>query len=556
MNAHNHNVTVDLGNGQTATLVVESVNYLDADGSETFRTVPSEGGSAYTVVAGERLDVVEEHNGVFTIPQSRMETLQAKINKVARKAEKVGCVPPSFDIIGMFEVDQRTPQEVEIGFAPRYEMFNLVTVSGGEVKYAGWRLLGAIESASGSYLINTVPGEAIPVQFKNRDEVDPLYCDHCKVRRHRHATFIVAHEDGSVKQVGRQCIRDFLGHNSPAQIASYLQHVLDLEDEISDEFSGDSSAYLEPVFSALDFLTMTRTVMREIGWVSRSAAKNSWDGEQATCDIAFSVMMPAANEKDRAEKAAFMAKVTDADRKFAADALAWAPSLWEGKDDVSDYIWNLQSALESKLVGAKTIGLVASLLSCYAKHLEMEIINKKRSSYENNFLGNVGEKITVKVEVSFVHYIENDWGTTQLVKFLTAEGNTLVWFCSSSKDYEVGERCQITGKVKKHETYRDTTQTILTRCSTIPLDRVYAKLTAKQADLVSSKVTEVIPYSEDVPETLCMDDTLLCIPSSAVERAQELVAWLNTQGRVGKGAVKKIMKNWDTEEMGEIVAAA
>jgi len=554
----NTTVTVDLGNNETATLIVEDVNYLDADGKETFLSVPTEGGSAYTFVGDEKLSVVDVHEGVYTIPASRFDALDKKFATLAKKAAKVGCEAPSYTVVGAYFVDHRDAEEIEAGLPKRLEKISLITVDGGVVKYNGWRLLGVIESDSealrGTYMVNVVPGETIPPKFRNRDEIDPLYCDHCRSRRRRTATFIVAHDDGEVKQVGRQCIRDFLGHSSPERLASYMQYLLELDGDLQDDDEFSSGCRVEYTYSIIEFLTIVRTVMREAGWMSRGAARNSYDGRQATADIAWSIITPAYSPKDREDKVKWMAKVTDADREFAQAALAFAPSLWEGKEDVSDYIFNMQGALSNNIIGHKTTGLVASLLSCYAKHLEMEIVKKARENDANEHIGSVGERITFKATITMVKYFENEWGTKTMIKFLTSEGNTLVWWYSGDDDYEQGESYKVTGTVKKHDEYRGTNTTTVARCACSPVDVTYVKLTKKQAELVATRVEATWGYGETRPETMWMTDNLLCIPTSAVASALELVEWLSNQGRVGKGAVKKIEKEWDAEELGQLAA--
>jgi hypothetical protein len=91
---------------------------------------------------------------------------------------------------------------------------------------------------------------------------------------------------------------------------------------------------------------------------------------------------------------------------------------------------------------------------------------KKLESLENNrHLGTVGEKHDFgTVVVDFVRTIDGYYGQTTLTKFLTEEGDLLVWFRSGNKtDLTQGQKIKLSGKVKKHDSYNGRKQTVLTR---------------------------------------------------------------------------------------------
>ena len=90
----------------------------------------------------------------------------------------------------------------------------------------GWLLIGAaFIAAAAETAVHSVPGIECPTLFATRHR-----CDHCNTKRKRKDTFIVrkrssrglviAEADGDYEymQVGRQCIRDFLGVD-PSQLA-------------------------------------------------------------------------------------------------------------------------------------------------------------------------------------------------------------------------------------------------------------------------------------------------------------------------------------------------
>jgi hypothetical protein len=68
-----------------------------------------------------------------------------------------------------------------------------------------------------------------------------------------------------------------------------------------------------------------------------------------------------------------------------------------------------------------------------------------------------------RVLCTLVRPIDSRYGVTYLHRFVTAEGNSLTWFASSTQLKE-GAHYNLKGTVKAHEVYRGEKQTLLTRC--------------------------------------------------------------------------------------------
>src|SRR3972149_3916096 len=70
-------------------------------------------------------------------------------------------------------------------------------------------------------ILRNVPGETLPESWRRADQK----CDHCGLIRKRNETFVVRHEDGTLKQIGRQCIADFLGHKGPEGMLAAAEYL-------------------------------------------------------------------------------------------------------------------------------------------------------------------------------------------------------------------------------------------------------------------------------------------------------------------------------------------
>ena len=108
-----------------------------------------------------------------------------------------------------------------------------------------------------------------------------------------------------------------------------------------------------------------------------------------------------------------------------------------------------------------------------AERLEREARIKAQKAI-SQYVGEIGQRITVKVTYQFSTEWETKFGWQSLYGFKDAEGNVFTWKTSSvpevlnaeGKDVVIhkGDEVTITGTVKEHSEYRDEKQTVLTRC--------------------------------------------------------------------------------------------
>jgi len=88
-----------------------------------------------------------------------------------------------------------------------------------------------------------------------------------------------------------------------------------------------------------------------------------------------------------------------------------------------------------------------------------------RKASLNEWVGTEKERLrNLELAVTNVREYEGDYGTTTYITFRDAEGRTLQWKASGTRDLEVGHNVKLTGTVKKHEVYRERNITQLARC--------------------------------------------------------------------------------------------
>lgn len=82
----------------------------------------------------------------------------------------------------------------------------------------------------------------------------------------------------------------------------------------------------------------------------------------------------------------------------------------------------------------------------------------------SNYIGQVGERIKINITVTkAVKLLDDRYGPKNLYEMRDANNNIYVWITTLNRLVE-GESATIKGIVKEHKKYKNTKQTILTRC--------------------------------------------------------------------------------------------
>lgn len=411
----------------------------------------------------------ETNNQTFTIPSWNVDKLRNEFNKLAKKASKLGCEPPVLVEQKVEQiVDPDFEQQIAVGVirrdqAPKITVHTF-TIEGNGPKLAGWKFLGTLDhnTIPGSVIVNAVPGETVPQQFFHNDAV----CDHCGKIRRRTETFVVEQENGDLKQVGRQCIRDFLGHDPSALIrylSSLRRFVASLDEEEMRKGSGGSGYW---TFNSYEVLKLTNAVIRTFGWVSRTRAAQEYPPIDSTSDIVLTIMAPPFNEDARKARQQIIDKIewnNEKDEAAADGALQWL----EKQTDDSGYLHNLRVlANANDGIPVNMLGYWCSLIAVYLKEQE-KLIRAERQKRTSEWYGNVKDKVEITVKVESKHAFETQYGTTRLHKMIDNDGRAFTWFASSASGMEQGHTYRIKGTIKKHDEYNGWKQTILTRVKAI-----------------------------------------------------------------------------------------
>lgn len=402
----------------------------------------------------------------YSIPEINIETLEKKLARIARKADKYGC-PFVYNRVGdHFEEKEYRDAETGKNFK---EIVHYIDVEvEGTAKIDGWEFVATLDYTPAGNIIKGTGKVEVPEKYYSCTP----WCEHCKTARDRKSSYIVWNEDtGDFAQVGRNCLRDFTGGLSAEAVASYEQWIKEAE-EMS-VFTGYGLGWHQSYFNCIDFMAITAEVIRIYGYVKRNTP-----GTECTADhaeniyrITHGMRLGALADYIRDQYDEAVSKGFNPDRPEALELAQHVRDWVNGSDQNSNYIHNLKVACANDEVDGGKLGLLVSAFPAYDREMDYRAEKLRRELRDreagalSRYIGNVGDRITVTIaECKALTSWETDWGITTIYRFVDTDGNHIIWKTSKWIDDEQVIGKTIKGTVKDHRDFREVHQTELTRC--------------------------------------------------------------------------------------------
>lgn len=389
----------------------------------------------------------------FRVPVENIALLVKKIADLNKKAKKLGtkeCTITYGDRVvvkvNRGNVDWTDDLRDQMWGSDRdlYREYQMVSVEGEmPILPGGWVFVGKLEPHEAGTIVKSIPGQEIPESFQ---EADAMYCEHCKTRRYRKETFVV--KSGSTYvQVGRSCLKDFLGHASPEQYASYAEYLMDMEATIRDIESYGS-------MGAGDYSTNTvETIAAAISAIKRDGFAGS--SSEYTQPTKFTVMDYFVPPRGDAAKGFVQLVVTDDDTKKAELTIEWVKVKAQSNKD--EFWQNLNKFVSVQVNKPNTYGYLAAAAMMFLKEQnELAAKQKLSDGIKDEAIGNEGVRVQLTAEVISAHkyqrqsYHYYDSGMSQILMLKTKNGNLVKMF-SSNLDIEKGNFVQLTGRLGRCE---------------------------------------------------------------------------------------------------------
>ncbi len=406
------------------------------------------------------------------MPVYKKSYLQDKINKINRKARKMGCEAlelvfgdtyvleyPEHPITGQVLV---SPLKIEMVKATlNYEIPVI----------EGYELVAKLDiyptqDGSNTVLISAVPGMDVPDEYKNLTEI---HCDHCGYRRNRHHSVLLRKIDtGEHIQVGSTCVKDFFGIDPKGflYMASIkfdsIMGTLDENKMVGANYGRDLWGYdLQAVLA----FSAASTV--KWGWLSKSKAwelNNQYDTDRYVPTASH--VLDNLNPWPRMD-ASLKVEICDEDLELADKVIEHFQNL---DPNTNDYLLQCKKIVEMGHVPYKYIGYAASMVGAYQRDMDKKAKAEAKAEAEAHlpksaFQGEKGQRLKgIRVTVTYKRHFDNDFGSSTLYGFLDANGNIYKTFYSGySWECEIDETVMITGTVKKHQTFNGKEETMLNR---------------------------------------------------------------------------------------------
>lgn len=412
-----------------------------------------------------------EVENIFRIPSSNMGELQEKLKKLNKKADKLGTGSITLTILSTETVEEKIPGwTLENGEVMEWRTvardWNTLQIDGETPMLNGWQFIATLIHGENGTMINRVPTFASEVDLSQYRDADPSHCDHCGLDRRRVDTFVVYNaETGETKQIGRQCLKDFLGYNDPMAVARQLERIKEF---MVDMREGNYTQHSPDMELTTEYLTHVAAMIRLHGWVSRAMADADYSGMTRATSIEAYYNMVNYGQTDKNGKPIYE-KVIDEDAEVAKVAFEWNELHWS-KDSNNEFEGNMAVAYASEWFNTRTKGFVAYGVQAYLKD-QTEQIEKaaKAEQAPSEWQGEVGKRQVFEgLTVAAERVLEDDWQerTTWLYTLVDDQGNDFKWFASNPK-LKVGQTYNLKATVKKHDEYKGTKQTVITRATEV-----------------------------------------------------------------------------------------
>jgi hypothetical protein len=383
----------------------------------------------------------------YNIPFCNFGKLKKSLERINHRSQH----PITLNVIG--EITENRKNAIGCVYEQRCYQVELqgepATISAAE---GTWQMVAVLKPVfavkDAELFVHEIPGQTCPIKYR---KADLKVCDHCQTKRKRNSVYVMLSPSGEYFQVGRSCIKEFVGNINPDAILQKSEILLDA-DEMCEDASREKYEHIDsPEIDIDEFVAVVAVIIRREGWVPR---KQSTDEVKATADVAWGICL--CPDQEIAVENLWIAG--EEDNTLAKEALAWARNLSNQIPD--SYLYNLGVACRQESVTLRNAGYVASVVEAYKKTLAVTPKVLKH-------LGEIGERRDFEnLRIVSTKNVEGDYGITTLVKFQDGEGNLLEWWASAGANIdwvEEGKPVNINAMVKDHKMFQGKPYTVLLR---------------------------------------------------------------------------------------------
>lgn len=358
-------------------------------------------------------DTAEATARTYFLTSEELAATKAKVAKVNARAEGRGFTG-RFDIEALPATRNYTNAG---GVNVTLHGFD-VTLTGDAPCYEGWTFVAAVDAVGDSVVIRTAPG-ARDLTISN-DDFEPGVCQHCNTKRIRKHTYLLTDADGTIKQVGKTCMKDFLGWDT-------FPVFIDDEAAAKDIFGGFSYGGA-PQYATLDIARVAFAATDVWGY------QNSY-AKQPTRGVVTDILLWTKHAPD------INAALADA-YLTPEEVQARIDEVLASLTETSGFEANLRVVLEAESVEWRQLGIATSVASVW-KRLTTKKVEEavKAAAYQSQHLGTVGQPISVTGVVTMARTIDGyHYNTSQrIIAVSVGKGDIVKMFTTAEWAYDAQE---------------------------------------------------------------------------------------------------------------------
>jgi len=396
---------------------------------------------------------------IYKIPAERLGILQDGVEKLNRRAKKLGFAPV---VLVASAPRAESYKSMKRGLANQLLTRWVIDVrfEGEAPRIQGYGFQAALTHTPQGNLVSRAPG--VETDLSGWRETGAR-CQHCGLDRRRAETFLLQSPEGGIVQIGRQCLVDYIGTTDVTRAVQLWRVWAELVSGITDEDGeyGFGGGWVCPT-TPVEFLAAAVSSVKRRGFVKTQCA------DQQTSTRAHAEWIlgpePKIDSDDYARSLALreewrLCQPTEAHAQEAQAILDWVLT----SNDSSDYMHNARVGCGARTMMPRSAGLLASLPSAHDKHLG-KIYERKQRPAAGPHVGVVGERIdatiTVKFEMMIAEDPERRFSVSKALIIMVDENN------SAFKTFASGELKRVEnlkegtwfmrGTVKSHEADKKT----------------------------------------------------------------------------------------------------
>ncbi|WP_373325604.1 hypothetical protein [Sporomusa paucivorans] len=394
---------------------------------------------------------------MYRILEANHSELLKIVDKYNRKSHKLNMSEIKVSITG---------EEFQEVSENEFVKILLVEVEGQVPVVSGWDFIATIDHSDSGNIIHNISGQDVPEEYRSAS----IKCDHCHTNRYRKNSYILRNrETGEYKQIGRNCLADYLRCTNIKNHIGWIDGLLKVIEHCKEAGWQPTSGNWGETHKEVEcYLAHVCRAVEVKGWVSGSRARDEFI--TSTASRASDSYGPCPSRDWKAEAKWRELQPTPDNYESAKAIIDYIRQGLAAKESKSEFEHNLVTLFQSEYFHPKNAGYIASAYIVHRKHIEDTLKKEKEVStltkIADEYVGQIGSRLTVSATILSTKNIYTDYGVTTLHCMIDQNNHMLIWF-ASTVTLEVGQIVTLKATIKEHREYSGQKQTVLTRCKVI-----------------------------------------------------------------------------------------